>query len=216
MSVFKYNGALLAAMAALVIALAAGCGLDTEGGVEFVEPAAAFEDAIDPGVAEEVSVLGSEIVSPEVAEVAQLETADPELSGTGEIKISPRLGFVDGKQAVAMENGGRVPLGEGRIAEVFLSPYPPDWQTDLHLFLLDNVTFEPIEDLDVQLDYEMVYMDHGTSSSLGSKLAEGHYLVPLDFLMYGDWNVEVRLDLPEGRKRLEFVVKFFPCPGCSE
>ena len=113
--------------------------------------------------------------------------------------------------AVALENGGRVPLGEDKLAEVFLSPYPPDWNTDLHLFLLDNTEFKPIQKVDVDLEYDMVWMDHGIDAQIGTKLDEGHYLLPLSFLMYGDWNVDVRLDfLDEGKKHLQFIVKFLP------
>lgn len=130
---------------------------------------------------------------------------------SGEVKpFSPRLGFVQGREVMAIENGGRVPLGEDKTAEVFLAPYPPDWQTDLHLFLLDNENYEPVTDVDVDLTYDMVFMDHGIDAQIGTKVAEGHYILPLSFLMYGDWSVDVTLQLPEGKKHLRFIVKFYP------
>lgn len=109
-----------------------------------------------------------------------------------------------------MENGGRVPLGEDKIAEVFLAPYPPDWQTDLNLFLLNREDFHPVTDVKVDLEYEMVYMDHGIDAQIGTGVADGHYVLPLSFLMYGDWMVDVTVQLPEGKKHLRFIVKFFP------
>ena len=124
--------------------------------------------------------------------------------------LSPRLGFVQRGGVTAMKNGGRVPLSEDKIAEVFLAPYPPDWQTDLNLFLLDKETYQPVTDVEVDLEYEMVYMDHGIDGLPGTKVADGHYVLPLSFLMYGDWSVDVTLQLPEGKKHLRFIVKFFP------
>ena len=124
--------------------------------------------------------------------------------------LSPRLGFVQEGEATAMENGGRVALGKDKIAEVFLVPYPPDWQTDLNLFLLDSTTYQPMPDADVDLKYDMVYMDHGIDAQTGTKVNEGHYVLPLSFLMYGDWSVDVTVAMPEGKKHLRFVVKFFP------
>ena len=131
-------------------------------------------------------------------------------SGNEAGPLSPRLGFVQKGEATALENGGRVPLDEERIAEVFLAPYPPDWQTDLNLFLLDKETYQPVTDVEVDLKYEMVYMDHGIDAQTGTKVADGHYVLPLSFLMYGDWSVDVTLQLPEGKKHLRFIVKFFP------
>ena len=128
--------------------------------------------------------------------------------GVDSPKISPRLGFIQDREAIAMENGGRVALGEDKVVEVFLSPYPPDWQTDLHLFLMDKETFEPITDVDVDLTYDMVFMDHGIDTQVGIKLEDGHYVLPLSFLMYGDWNVDTTVQLPEGKKHLRFIVKF--------
>ncbi|MDA1348283.1 MAG: hypothetical protein O3A47_05375 [Chloroflexi bacterium] len=132
-------------------------------------------------------------------------------AATGEEEpISPRLGFVQNGEATALENGGRVPLGEGTVAEVFIAPYPPDWQTDVHLFILDSETFEPVTDVEVELEYEMVYMDHGIDGLPGTKVSDGHYVMPLDFLMYGDWSVDTTVQLPEGKKHLRFIVKFSP------
>ena len=109
-----------------------------------------------------------------------------------------------------MDNGGRVPLSEDKIAEVFLAPYPPDWQTDLHLFLLGAEDYQPVTDVEVDLKYEMVYMDHGIDAQVGTKLTDGHYVLPLSFLMYGDWLVDVTVEFPEGKKHLRFIVKFLP------
>lgn len=126
-------------------------------------------------------------------------------------ETDPRLGFVIEGDAVAIANGGRVPLGEGKLAEVFLAPYPPDWQTDLHLYLLNGGDFSPITDVEVDLVYEMTYMDHGIDKLAGTQVGDGHYVLPLSFVMYGDWNVDTIVDLPkEGKKRLRFVVKFHP------
>ena len=123
---------------------------------------------------------------------------------------SPRLGFMDNGEATAMVNGGRIRMGDGKVAEIFLAPYPPDWQTDLHLFLLDSTTFDPVTNVEVDLDYDMVYMDHGIAGLSGTRLADGHYVMPLNFLMYGDWTVDTTVHLPESKEELQFIVKFLP------
>lgn len=144
-----------------------------------------------------------EFVTAVAADGANVEQSDPSAA---------RLGFVNSDgDAIAMENGGRIPLKEDKVAEVFLSPYPPDWNTDLHLFLLDNTEFEPIQDVEVDLEYDMVWMNHGIDTQPGTMVEEGHYMMPLSFLMYGDWTVDVRMDfLKEGDKDLQFIVKFIP------
>ncbi len=147
---------------------------------------------------------------PAVAEAGETVPAKASPAGNEAKPLSPRLGFVRKGEATALENGGRVPLDEDKIAEIFLAPYPPDWQTDLNLFLLDKETYEPITDVDVDLEYDMVYMDHGIDAQVGTKVADGHYVLPLSFLMYGDWSVDVTLQLPEGKKHLRFIVKFLP------
>jgi|SaaInl7_135m_RNA_FD_contig_31_496912_length_1449_multi_9_in_0_out_0_2 hypothetical protein len=211
MKLLGIHNKLLALAALLAVALvASACGVDAPADTGSAEQDSVFEDAIDPSAdpEAEVSVLLSER-----AVGSGQEAVDNE-PGEDDARFFRGLGFVDGDRVLKVENGGRVPVGEDKVVEVYLSPDPPDWRTDLHLFLLDKVTFEPVEDLDVVLDYDMIYMAHGILSSPGSKVADGHYLIPLDFLMYGDWNVEVRLDLPEGPERLKFVVKFLPCSGC--
>lgn len=48
-------------------------------------------------------------------EVSENQTAEP---------VPASLGFIDeAGNAVVLENGGRVPLGEDRVAEIFLSPF---------------------------------------------------------------------------------------------
>jgi hypothetical protein len=171
------------AVLALILLPVLGCSAATGPGVEF-----------KPAIVE-----AEETVSVEAVSVGN--EAEP---------LSPRLGFVQDEGATAMDNGGRVPLAEDKVAEIFLSPYPPDWNTDLNLFLLDKETYQPVTDVDVDLEYEMVYMDHGIDALTGTKVKDGHYVLPLSFLMYGDWSVDVTLGLPEGKKHLRFIVKFFP------
>lgn len=181
-----------AAIATLLILVIMGCGVSTTGPSIDFKPAAAVETDESADANQVVSVSDSAAVEDTVE------------------SLSPRLGYIRNREAIALDNGGRVPLGEDKVAEVFLSPYPPQWQTDLHLFLMNKETFDPITEVDVDLEYEMVYMDHGIDALKGTKIADGHYILPLSFLMYGDWNVDTRILLPEGKMHLEFIVKFYP------
>ncbi len=145
---------------------------------------------------------------------APTDTVSADAAGVASATQLPdaHLGFVNSDgEAIALENGGRVPLGDDTVAEIFLSPYPPDWNTDLHLFPLTKDYFKPVADVDVDLEYDMVYMDHGIDTQSGTKIADGRYLMPLSFLVYGDWQVDVRMESAmTGEKDLQFVVKFLP------
>ena len=137
----------------------------------------------------------------------------PSEGQTAEFAAEALLGFVSAKGAdpLAIENGGRVSVGDDKVVEVFLSPYPPEWNTDLHLFLLSKDDFEPVENVEVDLDYDMVFMNHGIDALSGKKIDDGHYLLPLSFVMYGDWSVDVRMDFAgEAQTDLQFIVKFKP------
>lgn len=190
-------------MGVLLGAAAAGCSVGASTG-----PSVKLKEA--PREADEAKSVAAEVTGANEPVKATGDATAESGSGGEKPAISPRLGFIKEGGPIALDNGGRVPLGDDKLAEVFLSPYPPDWQTDLHLFLLKKGSFEPVTDVDLDLLYEMVYMDHGVDGAIASRMADGHYVMPLSFQMYGDWKVDVTLNLPEGKKHLVFIVKFFP------
>ncbi len=182
----------LATLVLVAALLALACSPATGPKVEFTELASVEVEATNDPAKDLTAVDGDSILK---------DSED----------LASSLGFVVKRgETMGLRNGGRVPLGDDKITEVFISPYPPDWQTDLHLFLLNKETFEPVTDVDVDLIYDMVFMDHGIDGQVGTKLGEGHYVLPLSFLMYGVWQVDTTVYLPEGKKHLRFVVNFFP------
>lgn len=156
------------------------------------------------------AVLLGMACSPETGPSVEFSTPVADASGAIASAAGSNLGIVRGSDVIAMENGARIAIGEGKVAEVFLAPYPPDWNTDLHLFLMNDETFDPLTDVDVDLTYDMVFMNHGIDALTGSAVGVGHYVLPLSFLMYGDWNVNIAIDMEEAQKQLVFVVKFQP------
>lgn len=125
------------------------------------------------------------------------------------------LSVVQKDRNIAMENGASVSLGDGEAMEVFVSPYPAAYDTDLHLFLLKEDTFEPVTDAVVFMLYEMVQMDHGDGGKqMGSQVDEGHYRFPMFFIMYGEYEVSVHISWPNAPQLKQTVVKlmvlFYP------
>jgi hypothetical protein len=100
---------------------------------------------------------------------------------------------------VPIANGASVPIVDDIVAEVFVSPYPPGIRADLDLYLLHGRDGEPITDAKVELISEMVFMDHGSYALSGKSVGEGHYVMPLNFLMYGEWVMEIYIRAPDGR-----------------
>ena len=114
-------------------------------------------------------------------------------------KVSPALGILPGDGSIRwMENGGRVPLGDGEAMEVFLVPYPPEVQTELHLFVMKEGSYEPVTNVIVPMEYQMVDMDHGDSGKqFGRQVRAGEYVFNLLFFMDGSYTVSVTISWPD-------------------
>lgn len=101
---------------------------------------------------------------------------------------------------VPASNGTTVSVVDDIAAEIFVSPYPPGLRTDLDLYLLQGIDGTPVTDATVELVSDMVFMDHGSFALPGKSIGEGHYVLPLNFLMYGEWHVEFNIVTADGRE----------------
>lgn len=91
-----------------------------------------------------------------------------------------------------------------RLAEdvelgITVDPYPPRGLAahavvDLHLTQSDG---EPIENAEVDVSYDMFTMVHGPFDPPIIDRPDGHYLFSLEMIMYGAWELNTHIQLPD-------------------
>lgn len=104
-----------------------------------------------------------------------------------------------------IDNGGRIDLGSGLAVELYLDPFPP-----ATLSMLMDVYLEadgqPVEDGFVGIRYDMLAMEHGPFTGSGKAIGGGHFIVPLEYIMFGAWDQELTIRAGEQRTYLPVVV----------
>lgn len=124
-------------------------------------------------------------------------------------KAFPMLGVELKGETMPIENGQRLPLGEGLFAEVFVVPFPPTPETDLHLFLFQGE--RPINGAEMRVVYDMIDMDHGAlDKQIGREVEAGHYAAFLDMFMFGDWVADVAISHPQFDYTLKVLLAVQP------
>ena len=120
------------------------------------------------------------------------------------------LTVIENGASRALKNGGRVSLVDGVTAEVFFSPYPPQRRTDLYLYLIRNGEEPRTGKPAVEAEYSMTQMSHATFTRSGVELQRGRYLLPLTFLMSGEWAIDIKVGWPDNTGRLKLVTNVAP------
>lgn len=124
-------------------------------------------------------------------------------------KAFPVLGVEIAGETTSIRNGQRLSLGDGLFGEVLTVPFPPTPETELHLFLLAGE--KPVKGAEITVIYDMVDMDHGAKDrQIGREVEEGHYAVPLDLFMYGDWAADVTISHPRVDATLRVLLGVLP------
>lgn len=120
-----------------------------------------------------------------------------------------RLNVTVGGETVYIRNGGRIDMGDGLAVEVYIDPYPP---TTLHSILDVYVTRdgEPVEDISVDVEFDMLSMLHGPFSATARDIGGGHHLATLDYIMFGAWDQFVTIRLGLDRVRFPVVIVAYP------
>ncbi len=118
--------------------------------------------------------------------------------------------LIEGGILTPIRNGSRLVLSKGLEAEVFINPFPPALSNELELYLRRAGTGEPVNDAQVKLVFQMQYMEHGVWEDGAVDIGEGHYLAPLNFLMSGDWRVDISVRLPESVVSMTLVLAVYP------
>ncbi len=109
-----------------------------------------------------------------------------------------------GDETLAFENGDEV-ASNGITAEIFVSPYPPGRTANIDFYLTRGGT--PVEDANVSLQYDMTVMEHGPFELLAVPTGKGHYLAAMDFVMDGNFWLNVSLDAAGAESVINMLVK---------
>ena len=115
-----------------------------------------------------------------------------------------RLWIKRGEDVQPFKNGDEVSAG-GMNAEIFVSPYPPGRSANIDFYLTRGG--EPVEDADVSLQYDMTVMEHGPFELLAVPTGRGHYLAPMDFVMDGNFWLNVSVDAAGDESVINLLVK---------
>lgn len=145
--------------------------------------------AVMGGVATYQTGLAAERAFPWLADQDDLEFAVAE--GQGDYR---GLGVLEDGTIRPLENGGSVALADGVLAQITLTPYPAQRRTELRLSLVQEGGDREIGNIEVRAEgYYMTHMDDEIYTAPGVEVEPGSYLVPLDFVMRGDWAINLLL-----------------------
>jgi hypothetical protein len=115
-----------------------------------------------------------------------------------------RLWIKQGDDTLAFENGDQVATN-GITAEIFVSPYPPGRTANIDFYLTCGGA--AVVDANVSLQYDMTVMEHGPFELLAVPTGRGHYLAPMDFVMDGNFWVNVSVDAAGNESVINLLVK---------
>ena len=89
------------------------------------------------------------------------------------------------------------------------TPIPP---TTLHSVLDVYVTQdgEPLSDISVDVEFDMLSMLHGPFSATARDIGGGHHLATLDYIMFGAWDQFVTIRIGLERIRFPVVIVAYP------
>jgi hypothetical protein len=116
----------------------------------------------------------------------------------------PRLWINEGGTSQPFDNGRAVTI-DGTDVEIYVSPYPPGRTANIDFYLTRNG--QPVESANVSLQYDMTVMDHGPFKLLAVPTGRGHFLAPVEFLMTGDFWLNVSLDLGGQESVINMLVR---------
>ena len=129
----------------------------------------------------------------------------PGVDAASRVESGQRLVVTVGGEDIGIKNGATVRLGEGVTAELFMDPFPPrTLSAVLDVYLKRNDC--PVEDGFVSVAYDMLAMDHGPFGATAKGIGGGHFLVPLDYIMFGTWDQTLTIRAGTVRTELRIVV----------
>ena len=102
--------------------------------------------------------------------------------------LGPALYTLNTGDPVAFKNGETLKVGDLDVT-IFVSPYPPPRAANIDFGLARAGV--PLEDAYVSLQYDMTTMGHCPFKLLAVPAGAGHYVVPVEFGMEGDFYLNV-------------------------
>lgn len=130
----------------------------------------------------------------------------PETSIDG---VDKRLAVELAGDTIYLRNGGQILLGDGLAVEIFLDPYPPAvLRSTMDVYLTRDG--RGIADGGVEVVFDMLAMGHNSVSAEGQNIGGGHFLLPLDYTMFGPWEQIVTIRIGLQRIHLPIIVVAYP------
>jgi hypothetical protein len=199
------------AWAALAVGLAlvsAGCGEVGGPRAETFAPSRAGEPSTVPtsqsGVGE-----GAGQASPGPGTSVEDASPAPYVPADSIDAVAKRLAVVLGDRTIYIRNSGKVVLGDGLVAEIYLDPYPPSvLRSTIDVYVTRDG--QAITDGGVEVRYDMLSMGHGPFSVEARKIGGGHYLISLDYIMFGPWEQVITIRIGLERIELPIIVVAYP------
>ncbi len=148
-------------------------------------------------------------VAPTAAGARPSAIGEPGVDASSVVEAGQRLVVTVGDAQVGLKNGGIVRLGNGLTVALYLDPYPPTTlSSTLDVYLEQDG--RPVDDGFVSVAYDMLAMEHGPFGANGKKIGGGHFLVALNYFMFGAWDQTLTLRAGTERVELPLIVIAHP------
>jgi hypothetical protein len=106
-------------------------------------------------------------------------------------------------------SGSTIPVAGDVMARVVVStPGDQRYARTIDLFLYRQTDSAPIDDARIDATAHMIYMDHGTFHPQVIRTNNGHYVLPVPFVMAGEWQLDMDIDAAgeQGAVQLAFTI----------
>ncbi len=106
-------------------------------------------------------------------------------------------------------SGDSIAVSGDVMAKVIVERGEERYSRVIDLYLYHLATSKPLDDFNVQLTGSMRYMDHGTFRSVPLQSDRGHYILPLAFVMPGEWEVDLDIQVSGKRTKMQIQIDLY-------
>jgi hypothetical protein len=140
---------------------------------------------------------------------------EPARQGMVTVASAPDAGTHDELQLVVggiprpFSSGSTIPIAGEIMARVVVSmPGDQRYARTIDLFLYRQNDSAPIDDARIDATAHMIYMDHGTFHPPVIHTDGGHYVLPVPFVMAGEWQLDMDIGAAgeQGMVQLAFTI----------